>query len=561
MKKIINRKNLILLFLTVLLFLFVGCNGTPPINHVPNITSMPINTATVETLYTYDVNATDSDADILTYALAVNPLGMTINSSTGVISWTPTSSQTGDYNVTVEVTDGEFQDTQTFVITVQLTVTVKPVHNITQSVYYATIQAALNDANSGDTIEVANGVYNESITFPSGKVIYLESIDGSASTMIEGLDDKYTITCNGAQQGTDIRGFTICHKSGDSGAGLYNTNGSVKITVCNISGNVSTKAGGGICNYKATLTIFGTNISENWAATSGGGILNDQGTLNITGGSTISYNSTDYGGGVCNYHGTLTIIGASIIAHNSATINGGGIINDHGTLTVTGLSTVSENSALASGGGIYNDHGTATVTGGSVISENSAVTDGGGIYNDDGTATVTDVSTVSENSAHASGGGIFNSYGNLTITGSTISENSTDTDAKWCNGGGICNSHGTLTVTQGSIISENSTYYWGGGICNSDGILTVTGSIISENSAYSGGGIFLCDGVLTTDIIGGSSSADTAKFNTFINNKKEDTVSSGQHIRGPLNDVSDIEPLCNLGDLHSNFPYNYYTPN
>jgi hypothetical protein len=47
----------------------------------------------------------------------MSPAGMTINSSTGLINWTPTS--TGDYDVTVRVSDGELFDIQSFTITVE----------------------------------------------------------------------------------------------------------------------------------------------------------------------------------------------------------------------------------------------------------------------------------------------------------------------------------------------------------------------------------------------------------------------------------------------------------
>ncbi len=56
-------------------------------------------------LYTYDVEATDGDGDILTYSLTSNPGGMTIDSATGVITWTPTTF--GDYNVGLEASDGD----------------------------------------------------------------------------------------------------------------------------------------------------------------------------------------------------------------------------------------------------------------------------------------------------------------------------------------------------------------------------------------------------------------------------------------------------------------------
>jgi len=117
MKEIINKKILILISLFLFLLLFVGCFVAPPINNAPTIISTPITTTTVDVLYNYDVDATDPDgSDTLTYALTTSPVGMTINSATGVISWTPSTK--GDYDVTVEVSDGELLDTQSFEITV-----------------------------------------------------------------------------------------------------------------------------------------------------------------------------------------------------------------------------------------------------------------------------------------------------------------------------------------------------------------------------------------------------------------------------------------------------------
>ena len=88
------------------------------INNAPVITSTPITIVLVDELYTYNVKATDSDNDILTYSLATNPIGMTIDSVTGEISWAPISSQIGDNDVTVEVSDGEKSTSQSFIITV-----------------------------------------------------------------------------------------------------------------------------------------------------------------------------------------------------------------------------------------------------------------------------------------------------------------------------------------------------------------------------------------------------------------------------------------------------------
>src|SRR4030042_3297693 len=86
-----------------------GC-GTPapePSNHNPVFTSTPLTSATEDTPYSYDADATDPDtADILTYSLTQAPTGMTIDSNTGLIQWTPDDSQTAqNHNITVKVED------------------------------------------------------------------------------------------------------------------------------------------------------------------------------------------------------------------------------------------------------------------------------------------------------------------------------------------------------------------------------------------------------------------------------------------------------------------------
>jgi hypothetical protein len=91
-----------------------------PPNSQPQITSTTVTTATVGVPYKYDVDATDPDTDdTLTFSLDTVPYGMSIDSATGVIDWTPGSGQEGDNPVIVRVTDvGLLFDTQSFTITV-----------------------------------------------------------------------------------------------------------------------------------------------------------------------------------------------------------------------------------------------------------------------------------------------------------------------------------------------------------------------------------------------------------------------------------------------------------
>jgi hypothetical protein len=108
-----DKKLLLTLSLILIAFLFTGCFL---FNSSPVIESDPITTAKEGAIYTYNVEATDPNGDTLTYSLTVSPTGMTINSTTGVITWTPAAA--GSFNVTVEVSDGSKSATLSFTIIV-----------------------------------------------------------------------------------------------------------------------------------------------------------------------------------------------------------------------------------------------------------------------------------------------------------------------------------------------------------------------------------------------------------------------------------------------------------
>jgi len=113
-----NKKLLLSLGLFLVVFLFTGCYlfNLPPV-----IESDPVTTAKEGVAYTYDVEATDPNGDILEFSLLVHPTGMTINSTTGVISWTPTEAQIGANDIEIEVSDQYRSITQSFTITVDIT--------------------------------------------------------------------------------------------------------------------------------------------------------------------------------------------------------------------------------------------------------------------------------------------------------------------------------------------------------------------------------------------------------------------------------------------------------
>ena len=123
-------------------------------NRAPKITSTAIITGTENIEYVYDVDATDPDGDTLTYSLLTGPDGLTIDSSTGVISWIPGSEQTGSHTITVEVSDENGgTDTQTFTVNVM---DVNHPPEITSTAVVSISQQASINGTSGNMLYESN---------------------------------------------------------------------------------------------------------------------------------------------------------------------------------------------------------------------------------------------------------------------------------------------------------------------------------------------------------------------------------------------------------------------
>jgi len=182
-----KRRSLLIGGIFCIVFITSGCFlfNLPPI-----IESEPITTAKVGNLYSYEVEATDPDNDTLTYSLLDYPSGMSINSNTGVISWTPTSA--GNFEVTIEVSDGRETDTQTFTITVtepQLTsIEVLPDSMTIYAGQSKTISSITASYDDGSTAEVAFSACtyssnNPKITASNGTIYVSQSCSATTATV------------------------------------------------------------------------------------------------------------------------------------------------------------------------------------------------------------------------------------------------------------------------------------------------------------------------------------------------------------------------------------------
>ena len=92
--------------------------GSTNRNRPPVINSFPGFSITTGATYSYTVTATDPDNDAVSFSLVTKPVGMTINESTGVVTWTPTSAAVE--NVVVEARDARGAiSTQGFAVSVR----------------------------------------------------------------------------------------------------------------------------------------------------------------------------------------------------------------------------------------------------------------------------------------------------------------------------------------------------------------------------------------------------------------------------------------------------------
>jgi len=204
--------------------------------------------------------------------------------------------------------------------------------------------------------------------------------------------------------------------------------------------------------------------------------------LTITGGNANSSSYPDYyGGGLYHYGGT---IGNCKINRNSANNGGGGIYHFNGTIMNC---SVTENSSNSSGGGLGYCVGGTIIN--CTVAYNAAANYGGGIYYCKGPI---NACNISSNTA-SYGGGLSSCDG--TISNCTISCN-----VATSYGAGVFFCDGELTSC---IVASNDTDGYGGGVYLSHA--DITACTIADNYATDyGAGIRACYGLIDNCIIWGN---------------------------------------------------------
>lgn len=232
---------------------------------------------------------------------------------------------------------------------------------------FATVQAALDAAATGDTVLVAPGTWSGPITFPARGIV-LRGAGADVTTLTTTTFDPVVTFAIGGTQAAVIEGFTIRGGNGFDAGGIYCNRSSPTIRNNSIVQNRTSARGGGIGVYFGSPRIEGNRIAENsqsFGQVSGGGIsLLGAGNAVIVG-NLIENNLALNGGGICcNSAGTPRIEG-NRIRGNSATW-GGGVAFSNASDAVLVQNVIDGNTGNY-GGGIYYANGAIVLVNNTIV--------------------------------------------------------------------------------------------------------------------------------------------------------------------------------------------------
>ena len=360
---------------------------------------------------------------------------------------------------------------------------------------YTTIQAAVNAAISGDTINIHAGTYYEHVTVNKalsfiGAGTDQTLVDGSSSGRVFEVTDSSSVS---------FSDLTVQHGN-TTGAG----------------GGISSPVSGG-----SALNLTNVNVLSNTSGQRGGGVASWHGTVTISGGrfeNNLGGSSGDrYGGGLYAQY-TLIVSGTQFINNTIVSGEGGGAYGN-GPTTVTNAQFIS-NTAGTVGGGLYLWRGAARITDGLFQNNRGVAGGGGGVYMDDSTNDlILNGTQFLSNTADGSGGGIC-ANGNLALTNVNVLSNT----ATGRGGGAI--SWGSMVIVMGGRFENNySSGNYGGGLYAQHTLMvsdtqfihnTITNTVRSDGGgAYGNGATTVTNSQFIGNVAGGDNGGGLYGYSTL----------------------------------------------
>ncbi|MEM6766642.1 MAG: choice-of-anchor Q domain-containing protein [Bacteroidota bacterium] len=395
---------------------------------------------------------------------------------------------------------------------------------------FTNLQDALAEAENGDEIWVASGIYKPTKCNPcnqqerevsfllvnsvkliggfNGVEISIDqrkkdsvSLFGTNLTILSGdiglvndtSDNSYSIlSSNNLETVASISGFKISggnanesfifpHGSKDSGGGIFIQSGSLKIEDCIISENFASYEGGSIFSSGRKLEILNCIFKNNHAHTGGGiavdgvGISENRILINS---SKFCNNSSTVGGGCHFYETDLNIQNSTFLENQSSDGGGLRISNSQGAISNTHFLN---NYAKIGGGGVSTSSSKNFYLKNVIFLGNTVEQSGGGLRIFGKIDSVVNC-RFEKNISLESGGAISCTSGETEIIQSSFVSNSARV------GGGIDLSFSSVIKLCNSNISSNHADDYFSGISVYNSKLILDKSIFSGNRAGTSGG-------------------------------------------------------------------------
>jgi len=342
-----------------------------------------------------------------------------------------------------------------------------PVFNGTITNPYNNLQTAINNAQSGDTIKVAQGVYHQNVFFPDSRGLVLQGgfENGNFSnrnvaaypSTVNGTGNNAVITMDyyggaGDHQHYEIDGFTI--QNGQRGILAINYGNGGDATLI-IAGNIiqyntgltgSGDFGGGISTQSMVTTIRNNVIRNNTCGKSAGFAVQ----LHSTTDTFLIENNLIENNDICSDHGA----GAGIQAYRGIVRNN--VFRNNRILNAWGW-----------GGGLIIDgnqfdgfsNEVYVELSGNVYEYNEAPSGGAGLFIDEGANVRMYNELIAHNTSTSSrNGGLYVDGLRANNNAKTIMENTTianNTGADWSQGHAITIEGGSEVIARNSIFRNN----------------------------------------------------------------------------------------------------------
>lgn len=376
---------------------------------------------------------------------------------------------------------------------------------------YATIQNAVDAAQTGDTIKVTAGTYNDLVARPR------PSGYGSTGVLTQVLYISKTLTLLGGYAAgdwaaPDFEAHPTILDARGQGRGIAII-GDITVTIQGFQvtdgdatgqgGIGRLDAGGGIYVLQATVTLAGSTVQHSIATHYGGGVYIRESIATTMIGNNIISNTAAYaatgpsnlgwGGGVMLSNSPSAKLIANTLSDNHAGVAGGGIYVYGSNYATLSSNVVTSNTAQV-GGGIYlnkSDYariGSGAETQGNTFSANVAGRDGGGLYLFNSSDIILQDNTVVSNTSGTDGGGL------CLIANSSIvmSNNWFEANTAGDRGGGLYLLEGRLAIRlrQNTFVSNTANYGGGLYLDNSSNVFAHN-TIIAANRAFAeAGGLY-----------------------------------------------------------------------